>query len=59
MIQVCAAKYLRSKKIILDTEGNLWSIREIEDAIEDGTLDPESLDEKFPDLYSDQYQLIF
>lgn len=54
LIQV-AAKYLRSKKIILDTEGNLWSIREIEEAIEDGTLDPESLDEKFPELYSDQY----
>lgn len=52
---MCAAKYLRSKKIILDTEGNLWSIREIEEAIEDGLIDPESLDEKFPELYSENY----
>ena len=54
LIQV-ASKYLRSRKVIIDNEGNLWSIREIEDAIEDGTLDPESLDEKFPELYSENY----
>ena len=54
LIQV-ASKYLRSKKVIIDNEGNLWSIREIEEAIEEGTLDPESLDTKFPELYSENY----
>ena len=54
MIQV-AAKYLRSKKIIVDNTGEYWSISEIEEAIRDGTLDPETLEEKFPELYNENY----
>ena len=52
-----AAKYLRSKKIIVDNTGEYWSISEIEEAIRDGTLDPETLEEKFPELYNENYFL--
>lgn len=55
MIQVNKKYYLRSKKIIVDNNGEYWTIQELEEAIRDGIIDPDTLEERFPELYNDNY----